>query len=147
MNPRGNLPLQWCASLAALPHAQFPTGLVAVWASPTGYIVRMAQGTNSLKLLLLVCQPSSIRAQYVQSEEKLYNSEGRQNDENDEGGTRTTTTPRGTELYNTDESEDGENDEDATRTTTPTTTTTMTTTKATTASTHAHNENHSCCVV
>ena len=43
-----------CIIRSALLPAQFPTGLVAVWASPTGYIVRMAQGTNSLKLLLLL---------------------------------------------------------------------------------------------
>ena len=41
-----------CVIRSALFPAQLPTGLVAVWASPTGYIVRMAQGTNSLKLLV-----------------------------------------------------------------------------------------------
>ena len=39
-----------CITRSVLLPAQFPPGLVAVWAQPSGYIVRMAQGTNSLKL-------------------------------------------------------------------------------------------------
>ena len=43
-----------CVNRSALFPAHLPTGLVAVWASPTGYIVCMAQGTHPFKLLLLL---------------------------------------------------------------------------------------------